>query len=110
MSVTAPGLPALIDDLGDLARGIADTDAPDRVASGIVARAVASRAPRRTGYLANSVTPHGPTVEVYAPYAPYVAARHPFVTEGATEAAAAAAAPYADHVDTTLAATIRPRY
>jgi len=110
MSVTSSGLSALIDDLGDLARSVTDTDVPDQVASGIVARAVARRAPRRTGYLANSVTPHGPTVEVYAPYAPFVQARHPFLAEGLAEATAAATAPYVAHLDTSLATTIRPRY
>lgn len=106
----APGLPALLDDLRDLARDVADLDAPHDRASRIIAEAVRSRAPRRTGYLANSVTPHGPTVDVLADYAPFVAARHPFLSDGYAAAAPAAVEVYADHVEASASAAIRPRY
>lgn len=104
----APGLPALLRDLDDLARHVADTDVPDREASEIVAQAVRARAPRRTGRLANSVTASGPVVEVLAPYAPYVEALHPFAAPAADEAQIAS--PYEAHLEQALPATLRPRY
>lgn len=104
----APGLPALLRDLDDLVRYVADTDAPDREAAGLVADAVRSRAPRRTGYLANSVTPSGPVVDVMARYAPYVEARHPFAAPAAL--ATDIAPPYERHVEQALPATLRARY
>jgi hypothetical protein len=108
VTVRAPGLPALLRDLDDLAGYVSDTDAPDREASQLVASAVSARAPRRTGYLANSVTPSGPVVEVLARYAPYVEARHPFAAPAATSVDIAP--PYERHVEQALPATLRARY
>lgn len=110
MTLRAPGLPALIGDLHDLARRVGDTDAPDREASSLVAAAVAARAPRFTGYLANSVTASGAVVEVLARYAPFVNARHPFLGPGADAATPAVAEVYTEHTDHAAADSIRPRY
>lgn len=108
MTVSAPGLPALLRDLRDLARYVSDTDEPDREAAGIVAAVVRARAPRRTGYLANTVTASGSRVEVMAPYAPYVEARHPFAAPAAAEAQISP--PYEDHIEKALPASLRARY
>lgn len=108
MTVNAPGLPALLRDLDDLAARVADTDAPDSEAAQLVAARVRARAPRRTGYLANSVTASGPRVEVMARYAPYVEARHPFAAPAA--AATPISDPYEQHIEQATADSIRSRY
>jgi hypothetical protein len=108
VTVGASGLPALQRDLADLAARVRDTDAPDSAAAGIVASRVRARAPRRTGYLANSVTASGPRVEVMAPYAPYVEARHPFAAPAAAEAEISQ--PYEQHIEQALPDTLRARY
>ena len=108
MSVSAPGLPALIGGLHDLAAYVSDTDVPDREASSLLAAAMKARARRRTGYLANTITPGGRGVEVLAHYAPFVEARHPFA--GPAAATTDITPPYLQHLDNAPAANLRTRY
>jgi hypothetical protein len=107
-SVSAPGLPALTRDLRDLADAVSDTSAPDREAAQRLARAVTARAPRRTGRLATTVYPTATTVEVPAPYAPFVAARDPFIPDAI--ASTDVTEPYAGHLEAAPPDHLRTRY
>jgi hypothetical protein len=109
-SVSAPGRPALLADLDDLAAAVADTSAPDREAAQRLAQVLRGRAPRRTGRMADGIYPTATTVEVPAPYAPYVAARNPFVTDSIEQAASQVEEPYARHLEDAPPATLRTRY
>lgn len=109
-SVSARGLPALLADLADLADGVGDTSTPDREAAERLARVVRGRAPRRTGRMADGVYPTATTVEVPAPYAPFVAARDPFIPDSIEQAASQVEEPYARHLEDAMPAHLRNRY
>lgn len=79
------GLDSLVDGLGAAAHELADLPDAHREAGQLLTARAQTAAPRRTGVLAAS---HGPTVTAdqvtvtaAAPYAAYVHARNPWLTE-----------------------------
>lgn len=114
MSITAPGLPALLADLGDMATAAADTRQPDQEAAIELAAAARVRARKVTGYMADSITPRVGHVDVLAEYAHIVHDGHrgivpnPFIPQAVD--AVDPEPPYAAHLDRVVEQNIRTRY
>lgn len=108
--IEAPGVPALQHDLGRVADRLEDHQDVDAQAAETVADAIADRAPYVTGFLARSVEPHGPAVDVGAIYGPVIdngwPARNiepqPFVDEGLTDSQDAVLELYQQHTADAL--------
>jgi hypothetical protein len=115
VTVRIPGLARLRADLDRVAADVADTSVPDLEAAELVAIAASQRAPRRTGYLAQSVRPgarqpSGSEVVVAAVYGGVIEggwpARNirpqPYLNPAAQAAEATLPAIYENHLDQAL--------